>query len=98
MTIWNVSVPVVANIEAPDGRAAVRKLVQALDRAGFIPYEPEREAEIFEAEQDPEAVAGLPGDNPNCAWVRAKVAERGWAQEIDALASAALEAETETAR
>ena len=94
MTIWNVSVPVVANIEAPNGQSAVRMLVQALDRAGFIPYEPDGEAEVFEAEQDPEAIGGLPGDNPNCAWVRAKVAERGWAQEIDALATAALERET----
>jgi len=62
MTIWNVSVPVVANIEAPDGRAAVRKLTGALSRAGFIPYEPEREAEVFEAEQDPESLCGLPGE------------------------------------
>lgn len=64
MTIWNVSVPVVANIEAPDGRSAVRMLVQALDRAGFISYEPEREAEVFEAEQDPESIGGLPEPQP----------------------------------
>jgi hypothetical protein len=63
VALWNTLVPVVADIEAGSGQEAVRKLAAALDKAGFIPYDPDREGDAFVNDEDDAEPAGLPGDD-----------------------------------
>jgi hypothetical protein len=58
VSIWNVVVPVIANLEAPDGPAATARLERALEAVGFTVYTDARPGdrfESFEAESDTEA-------------------------------------------
>lgn len=49
---WNVVVPVVAVLRAPDGTVAVRRLAKALTEAGFDVYEEDIGLGPFESEDE----------------------------------------------
>lgn len=64
MKIWNTLVPVVANVEADTAKDAIGKVAAALEHAGFIPFEPEREGSAFESEADVTEEDGMPKRMP----------------------------------
>jgi hypothetical protein len=64
--LWNVVIPVVTLLRAPDGPAAGNRLARALTAAGFDVYDygdsPCVSTRPFESEDGPEE-SGLPGGN-----------------------------------